>query len=67
MGNGVGYLGNAATGEIFPITVAGWGLSLFFDDGAATALSVSLGRGETKDIADDEVDGNCRAGLHRFV
>ncbi len=50
VGNGVGYLGNAATGVIFPITVVGWGLSLFFGDGAAAALSVSLGRGETQDI-----------------
>lgn len=50
VGNGVGYLGNAATGVIFPITVIGWGVSLFFGDGAAAALSVSLGRGETKDI-----------------
>ncbi len=50
VGNGVGYLGNAATGVIFPITVVGWGLSLFFGDGAAASLSVSLGRGETKDI-----------------
>lgn len=50
VGNGVGYLGNAATGVIFPITVVGWGLSLFFGDGAAAALSVSLGRGKTKDI-----------------
>lgn len=50
VGNGIGYLGNAATGVIFPITVVGWGLSLFFGDGAAAALSVSLGRGETKEI-----------------
>lgn len=50
VGNGVGYLGNAATGVIFLITVIGWGLSLFFGDGAAAALSVSLGRGETKEI-----------------
>lgn len=50
VGNGIGYLGNAATGVIFPITVVGWGLSLFFGDGAAAALSVSLGRGKTKDI-----------------
>lgn len=50
VGNGVGYLGNAATGVIFPIMVVGWGLSLFFGDGAAAALSVCLGRGETKDI-----------------
>ena len=48
MGNGVGYLGNAATGVIFPITVVGWGLSLFFGDGAAAALSVSLGAGKQR-------------------
>lgn len=50
VGNGIGYLGNAATGVIFPITVVGWGLSLFFGDGAAAALSVSLGRKETRHI-----------------
>lgn len=50
VGNGVGYLGNAATGVIFPITVIGWGASLFFGDGAAAALSVSLGQQKTKII-----------------
>lgn len=50
VGNGVGYLGNAATGVVFPITVIGWGVSLFFGDGAAASLSVSLGRGRTEDI-----------------
>lgn len=50
VGNGVGYLGNAATGVIFPITVIGWGLSLFFGDGAAADLSVSFGKNETQDI-----------------
>lgn len=50
VGNGIGYLGNAATGVIFPITVVGWGLSLFFGDGAAAVLSVSLGRKETQKI-----------------
>lgn len=50
VGNGVGYLGNAATGVIFPITVVGWGMSLFFGDGAAAYLSVSLGKNETKAI-----------------
>lgn len=50
VGNGIGYLGNAATGVIFPITVVGWGMSLFFGDGAAAHLSVSLGRGETEKI-----------------
>lgn len=50
VGNMVGYVANGATGIIFPITVVGWALSLFFGDGAAAALSVSLGKGETKDI-----------------
>ena len=44
VGNGVGYLGNAATGVIFPITVIGWGVSLFFGDGAAAALLILGGR-----------------------
>lgn len=50
VGNGVGYLGNAATGVIFPITVVGWGLSLFFGDGAAASLSMSLGKNQGEDI-----------------
>lgn len=50
VGNGIGYLGNGATGVIFPITVVGWGMSLFFGDGAAAHLSVSLGRNETENI-----------------
>lgn len=50
VGNGVGYLGNAATGVIFPITVIGWGVSLLFGDGAAADLSVSYGRNETQNI-----------------
>jgi putative MATE family efflux protein len=48
VGNGIGYLGNAATGIIFPITVIGWGASLLFGDGAAAFLSLSQGRGDTK-------------------
>ncbi|MDE7199041.1 MAG: MATE family efflux transporter [Lachnospiraceae bacterium] len=50
VGNGVGYLGNAATGVIFPITVIGWGMSLFFGDGAAAYLSVALGKNDTETI-----------------
>lgn len=50
VGNGIGFLGNAATGVIFPITVVGWGAALFFGDGAAAALSVSLGRNDTEHI-----------------
>lgn len=48
VGQGVGYLGNAATGVIFPITVIGWGLSLMFGDGGAAFLSISQGSGDTK-------------------
>ena len=50
VGHGVGPLANAATGVIFPITVVGWGLSLFFGDGAAAFLSIALGKNETKKI-----------------
>ncbi len=50
VGNGIGYIGNAATGVIFPITVVGWGASLLFGDGAAAALSVSSGRNETEHL-----------------
>ncbi len=47
VGNGIGYLGNAATGIIFPVTVVGWGASVLFGDGMATFLSLSQGRGDT--------------------
>jgi len=47
VGNGVGYLGNAATGIVFPITVIGWGASVLFGDGMATYLSLSQGEGNT--------------------
>lgn len=50
VGHSVGFIGNAATGIVFPITVVGWGLSLFFGDGAAAWLSVSLGKGEKDKI-----------------
>ena len=47
VGNGIGYLGNAATGIVFPITVIGWGASVLFGDGMATFLSLSQGQGNT--------------------
>lgn len=50
VGNMIGTAGNAATGIIFPITVIGWGASLFFGDGAAAYLSMSLGKKETQKI-----------------
>lgn len=50
VGNGIGYLSNAATGVIFPINLGGLGRVLILGAGAAAALSMSLGRRETKDI-----------------
>ena len=47
VGNGIGYLGNAATGIVFPITVIGWAASVLFGDGMATFLSLSQGKGDT--------------------
>ncbi|MDR3303106.1 MAG: MATE family efflux transporter [Treponema sp.] len=48
VGRSTGYLGNAATGIIFPITVVGWGVALLFGDGAAAYLSIAQGRCDTK-------------------
>ena len=50
VGHGVGPLANAATGVVFPITVIGWGLSLFFGDGAAAYLSIALGQNKPEKI-----------------
>ena len=49
VGNGIGYLGNAATGIIFPVTVIGWGTSLLFGDGAAAYISLAQGKGDNHD------------------
>ncbi len=57
VGNGVGYLGNAATGIVFPITVVGWGASLLFGDGRAAYLSLAQGRGDTKNA--NKAIANC--------
>jgi len=46
IGQGVGYLGNAATNVIFPITVIVLAFALLIGDGAAAYLSLKLGEGE---------------------
>ena len=46
VGQGVGYLGNAATNVVYPITVIGLGFSLLLGDGCAAYLSISLGQGD---------------------
>ena len=50
IGQGVGYLGNAATNVIFPITVVVLAFALLIGDGAAAYLSLKLGENR-KDLA----------------
>ncbi len=44
IGQGVGYLGNGATTVIFPLTTIALAFSLLIGDGAASYLSLMLGR-----------------------
>jgi len=46
VGQGVGYLGNAATNVVYPMTVIGLGFAYLLGDGCAAYLSISLGKGE---------------------
>ena len=50
VGQGIGYLGNAATGIIFPLTTIGLGIGVFFGDGVSATMSVALGRGEKRNV-----------------
>lgn len=43
IGQGVGYLGNAATNVVFPFTVIATAFALLVGDGAAAFLSIKLG------------------------
>ena len=52
----VGYLGNAATTIVFPITVIVMAFSFGFGDGAAAYLSLCQGRRDTKNV--DKAIGN---------
>lgn len=51
VGQKIGYLGNAATNIIFPLTVLGIALSIMFGDGGAAYISLKLGLGEKKQAA----------------
>lgn len=51
IGQGVGYLGNAATNVILPITMIFLALGLMVGDGAAALMSLSLGRGNKKEAS----------------
>ncbi len=44
----LGYLGNAATGVVFPITIIAVAFAWRFGDGAAAYLSLCQGRGDNK-------------------
>ena len=46
IGQGVGYLGNAATNIVFPFTVITMAFSLMIGDGGAAFLSLSLGKND---------------------
>lgn len=46
IGQGVGYLGNAATNVVYPVTVIALGFSLLIGDGCAAKYSISLGMGD---------------------
>lgn len=48
IGQGVGYLGNAATNVVYPYTVIALGCALLIGDGASALFSLSLGRKDYK-------------------
>lgn len=52
----LGYLGNAATSIVFPITVVAMAFAWCFGDGAAAFLSLCQGRGDTENA--DQAIGN---------
>ena len=57
IGQGVGYLGNAATNVVYPFTVIALAVSLLIGDGSAALLSLSLGRRDAEEA--HRSVGNC--------
>jgi len=57
IGRGVGYLGNAATSVIFPLTTLAMAFSLLFGDGAASFMSLRLGEGKKDKAAEGAAAG----------
>lgn len=51
IGQGVGYLGNAATSVIMPLTNVLLAFALMIGDGAASYMSLNLGKGNAKKAA----------------
>ena len=48
IGQGVGYLGNADTNVVYPVTVIALGFSLLIGDGCTAKFSISLGKGDSE-------------------
>ncbi len=51
IGQGVGYLGNAATNIVLPLMTFLAAVGMLIGDGAASYMSLSLGKGQTEDAA----------------
>lgn len=51
IGQGVGYLGNAATNIVMPISLIMMAVAIMFGNGASAYMSLQLGKGETKKAA----------------
>lgn len=49
IGRGVGYLGNAATNVVMPLTTVMLAVGLMVGDGAAAFMSLNLGQGNKKE------------------
>ena len=58
IGQGIGYLGNAATTVAFPITTIALALSMLFGSGAAAYAAIKLGEGRN-DIAEKVLNNSC--------
>ena len=56
IGQGVGFLGNAATNVAFPLTTICIAIALLVGVGSASKFSISLGKGETEEA--NKVVGN---------
>ncbi len=57
IGQYVGYLGNAATNVVFPLTTFAMAFALMIGDGAASYMSLMLGKREEKKAAQGTVAG----------
>jgi putative MATE family efflux protein len=51
IGQGIGYLANAATNVIFPLTIFALAISLMLGDGGAAFMNLNLGKGDKKEAS----------------